>query len=317
MMKFPFSIPQVLFIDPCGKCNFNCVYCPCNNNNRKFWSECRTPRIMTLNEFDKIIRNSKFETPIKKLCLYKEGEPFLNKHLPEMVKHAKKNDFAENICTVTNGSLLNEKTIDALLEAGLDEICISIPGISDDDYKSIARVDISFFKIKKYVQYLRNCSLSCKIIIKVIDTNYNDAQKKTIIEELKDICDTIIFNPVRPIWPGFNVNEVLHFDSKISEDTPKEICSEIFTSLVVNSNGSVSACCVDWNWELIIGNALEESLLEIWNGEKANLLRRAHLSLNRKIYSPCSQCITLCESNMNLEPIRNILLKRMKEKGTP
>ena len=42
-------------------------------------------------------------------------------------------------------------------------------------------------------------------------------------------------------------------------------------------NGDVSLCCQDVNGEVILGNINEQSLAEIFTGERFRLVRQAHL----------------------------------------
>jgi len=47
----------------------------------------------------------------------------------------------------------------------------------------------------------------------------------------------------------------------------RKVCSDPFMRLAVNSNGSVSACCVDWSHETVAGHVSNETLFAIWHGE--------------------------------------------------
>ena len=58
--------------------------------------------------------------------------------------------------------------------------------------------------------------------------------------------------------------------------------------MTINSDGTVSACCSDWNQQLIIGNINENSLKEIWESEKLKILQKLHL-LKKEIHIPLAQ----------------------------
>jgi hypothetical protein len=47
--------------------------------------------------------------------------------------------------------------------------------------------------------------------------------------------------------------------------------------LVVLQDGRVTACCVDHDGELVVGDAKREDLRAIWNGARMRALRRAHV----------------------------------------
>jgi radical SAM protein with 4Fe4S-binding SPASM domain len=52
----------------------------------------------------------------------------------------------------------------------------------------------------------------------------------------------------------------------------------------------VSACFVDWERDLIVGNLRANSLKEIWESAELNAHRLAHLSGKRKEHKTCGGC---------------------------
>lgn len=48
----PLDTPYVLFLDPCGACNFKCKFCPCNNSD--YLSQQRH-EVMDMELFQKIL----------------------------------------------------------------------------------------------------------------------------------------------------------------------------------------------------------------------------------------------------------------------
>ena len=77
---------------------------------------------------------AQFDSNLKTLRLNKIGEPTLNKHLPEMIKYAKKTNKINWIDFATNGSKLNNEFSEKIIESGVDRINISLEGISEEDY---------------------------------------------------------------------------------------------------------------------------------------------------------------------------------------
>ncbi len=66
----------------------------------------------------------------------------------------------------------------------------------------------------------------------------------------------------------------------------KRICPLPFENIEIDSNGNVYTCCQTWINDYCIGNIYENSLEEIWNGDKAVELRQKILDDD---YSICSQ----------------------------
>ena len=55
-------------------------------------------------------------------------------------------------------------------------------------------------------------------------------------------------------------------------------------------DGEVNPCDFDYKSNLSVGNVKEDSLKEIWNNEKYNILRSNHLNKKRCLHNPCDRC---------------------------
>ena len=98
----PLSTPFVVFVDPASACNFQCTFCPTGLRDM-IRDTGRYQGAMRFELFTKIIDDlDAFERPIRVLRLYKDGEPFLNKRLADMIAYAKASGRVEYIDTTTN-----------------------------------------------------------------------------------------------------------------------------------------------------------------------------------------------------------------------
>ena len=66
-------------------------------------------------------------------------------------------------------------------------------------------------------------------------------------------------------------------------------CEEPWKRVAVLWNGDVVPCCRDWNGFYVYGNLHNNSLREIWEGEKVKELRRQMLKNAYKCL-PCKTC---------------------------
>src|SRR5690349_3556106 len=121
----PLATPFVVFADPASSCNFKCTFCP--TGHRDMIAETgRYQGIMKFEVFQKVIDDLvEFDKPIKVLRLYKDGEPFLNKRLADMIAYAKASGRVDYIDTTTNGTLITPERMAPVLAAGIDKINIS------------------------------------------------------------------------------------------------------------------------------------------------------------------------------------------------
>lgn len=55
-------------------------------------------------------------------------------------------------------------------------------------------------------------------------------------------------------------------------------------------NGDVVPCCYDFDGSLVMGNALEENISDIWNGKAFAAFRQAHRHHNLDAYPTCAGC---------------------------
>lgn len=76
----------------------------------------------------------------------------------------------------------------------------------------------------------------------------------------------------------YNIEKKENCD-KIHEHLPPGICPAPFTTLIVNPDGRVGFCRERSNDD-VVGNIKEESLWDIWNGEKLRSIRREFLEGN-------------------------------------
>ena len=70
---------------------------------------------------------------------------------------------------------------------------------------------------------------------------------------------------------------------------PRKYCQQPSQRLTVTAEGAVIPCCMDWNTELIVGRWPEQSLMEIWTGEKISKLR-SQLKANIFAAKICEHC---------------------------
>jgi len=68
-------------------------------------------------------------------------------------------------------------------------------------------------------------------------------------------------------------------------------CNYPFYSIMLDWNGDVMLCVQDWNKKIKMGNAMSDSLLNIWKSSGFKKYRNM-LKKGKRILSPCSECNT-------------------------
>jgi len=318
----PLSTPFVLFIDPASVCNFKCHFCP-TGDRPLIDATGRWQGRLHMDVFKKVIDDlQEFDKPLKVLRMYKEGEPLLNKNMPEMIKYAKASGRVPYIDTTTNGYLLTQKNVDALMEAGLDRINVSLDGLSDEMFWDLTQTKVNFATFLEQIKYLHANKGNCEICIKMLGDKLTEDERKKFYDIFGDLCDRIFLENLAPCWPEFDAAERMGIEitKGIYQQEVGEVdtCPYIFYSISVNSDGTVSLCFLDWARKLVIGDTTKQSLKSIWDGEALFQHRMAHLTGNRKKNPVCGSCgqLSHCLPD-NIDPYRAMLAEKLAASWKP
>lgn len=299
----PLAVPFAINIDPANACNFRCTFCP-TGDLEILRSVGRPKGAMGLELFHKIIADlarmvSQAGQRVIKLNLHKDGEPLINKKLPEMIACAKSANIAESVETTTNGALLDEGRAEALIRSGLDAIRISVEHVTDAGYKQVTRTYADYDMIRRNVAFLfrRKTELGSHLHVhcKMVDASFSEEEKKKFFDDFSGICDSIHIDTLMG-WSMSGEKDWMLGSAPatgaygLSKIHDRQVCSEPFTKMAINFDGTVSVCCVDWSHSTVVGDLRQQSLSEIWNGPALLAFRRMHLSGRRHENKACADC---------------------------
>ncbi|KLI19242.1 radical SAM protein [Brachyspira hyodysenteriae] len=312
----PLETPFIIFIDPSDKCNFKCKFCPTGNIELMQNTSGRNFGSMDFNLYKKIIDDlQQFEGKVKVIRLYKDGEPLLNKHFAEMVEYAKKSDKVNRVDTTTNASLLNKDLSLQIINAGLDRINISIEGMNSQQYLDFSKANVNFEKLVENITFFYENRKQCEMIVKINGDIISEEQKQEFYNIFGEIADGVNIESVMSCWPEFELDGIsVNMERGIYGQEIKEVmvCPYVFYSMSINSTGIASACYLDWERKLIIGDVNKESVKTIWNSNEMNNLRKLFLKKERKSHPICKNCGQLTHGMPdNIDDYADELLKRM------
>lgn len=316
----PLESPFLLYVDPSSACNFRCQFCPTGHIDLIKNSDYKRS-LMDLGLFEKLIDGlSEFSQPLKVMRMNKIGEPLLNKQLSEMIALAKNSGRVEHIDLATNGALFTEELLTKMLTAGLDRLNISLEGINAEQYLKHAKVKIDFAEFVRKIKWLYVNKGDCEVTIKVPGNYLTADQQSEFYDTFGEHCDRIFVEGIAPIWPGFDVEERSGFEVKMDQGQyqqdleEKSVCSYLFYAMAVNSDGTISACCPDWDQKLVIGDLKQQTIKQVWNSEKMQELRLLHLEGQRKMNPVCRDCGHIKYAQVdNIDPYKEVLLNKLKQ----
>ncbi|HRP92057.1 MAG TPA: radical SAM protein, partial [Ignavibacteriaceae bacterium] len=120
------GLPISYSIEPTNHCNLKCPECPSG-----LGALTRPLGLLNFADFKSWIDQIK-ETGFY-VQLFFQGEPYINKHLPEMIKYAQANNVYISIST--NGHFVNDKNVDHVLENAPDKLIYSVDGLDEESYQ--------------------------------------------------------------------------------------------------------------------------------------------------------------------------------------
>lgn len=222
---------------------------------------------------------------IHALRLSWRGESTLHPRFVEAVKYAKDRGIKE-VSFLTNASKMDADFFVKLVDAGADWISISADGVGDI-YNKIRKplvFEETLGKIKSIKKYKDKMGLS-KPVIK-IQTIWPAIRKnpQEYYNIFAPITDLVAFNP---IIDYLGKDEQIVYEENFC-------CPQLYERLFIASNGLAHMCNSDEFGKLPVGDVENETIHEIWHGEKLNTVRDLHnkkdgfmdLEMCRKCFFP-------------------------------
>ena len=286
-----FIFPKYIIIETVNTCNARCIMCPIDFS--------KPAELMSDNLFDKIVAEiSKNKDHVEKIMLYLDGEPLLDNKLPEKIRKLKSAGI-KTVNISTNASLLDDKKGLKLLEAGIDEVFISIDSLNKDVFEEI-RVGLDFNIVyKNTIDFIRlrdqvNSNSIIRILTVVQEKNHTEVfDWAKHWEPFLSKNDQITANQAHN-WGS--QTDVMQYDADPDpNDTP---CQSLWGSFVIHQDGVVNLCCIDTHRTITIGNVKFQDISEIWqNSKELNRAREQHLAGQREKIGICDGCTTWKEYN--------------------
>jgi MoaA/NifB/PqqE/SkfB family radical SAM enzyme len=258
--------PLLVDLEMASKCNLNCPMCPTVTDEfQELRKETFASGLMDFELAKRII--DEVHPHIFSLRLSWVGEPTLNPNLIKTVKYAKRKGIKE-VSFLTNGTKLHLDYMKKLIEAGLDIMTVSIDGMGEiyNNIRAPLTFDKTLTKLIKLKEYKEANGIS-KPLIKIQGVwpaiRPNPGEYYNTFEPLVDM---IAFNPLI---------DYLHNDEDIVYE-PGFSCPQPYQRVTIAADGRAAMCSNDDLVGMVVGNAWEQSIHDIWHGEGMQRVRQLH-----------------------------------------
>lgn len=290
------SKPSILWIDTVSTCNLRCPYCPTT------YAPNTSKGRMKLELFKNIIDQVCDFT--LESYLFQTGEPLMHRDIGEMVEHMTRRGMSSIMHT--NGALWTTEKAERLFDAGLTFISFSFDGYDQDTYEKSrirGKFEDTIDRIKQVLEvkkrrgkakpYIRIQSLvppedndrfseeRRQEFMKRFDGLPVDEFDREVISNLAhDLPDTEVYKIETPSTSA---------ERKAAGYRYKP-CTRLWSSMTIRFDGTVVPCCADFETQIPLGDAKQDSILKIWNDKPMQELRGKHVRGELDDYPLCEAC---------------------------
>jgi len=286
--------PHNVFIEVTNHCNLLCETCP-----RTFVSY-EEPQTLSWDNFLRIVDQF---PEMERAVLHGIGEPLLNKDLARMIAYLK----ARGIYVLfnTNATLLSDDWARRLIEAGLDELRVSIDGANPKTYALIRGAPL-FHKVLQNLQHF--IEVQKELGAARPRPSFWMTGLKENIAELPDVVRIaarigvpevylqrmVYYGDANVSAPGMleaghglyasfedQVDQIVSESESLANSLAE--CMRPWTTAYITANGNALPCCIspfatsDYG-SLKMGNLFERPFDDLWNDERYQQWRKRLLS---------------------------------------
>ncbi len=289
--------PLTVVLELVNRCDLECVMC-----YQGFRNDAEK---VTVNEIvlDKIFEDFK-KNQLPALMLT-ASEPLLYKNIDNVLKRAEEAKIMDTF-VFTNGSLLNKKNSEMILNSCVTRLFISIDAATEETYNKVRipvgksrleinRLELLEKKIKDFIKLRKEMGKKLPLT-RVSFVALKDNQHE--IDEFKKKWENIVDSVEVQRETSINLYkdiEVLEKEKKYNPKNKFYNCNKPWGDMAIYSDGRVGPCCNLVGRMSPIGNVNDQTVFDIWNGKKMNKLREGFK--NNSPNDICKICIDNQEIN--------------------
>jgi len=287
--------PLRIWVEPTNVCNLRCTMCPSR------LTPASSKGFMEFGLFTKVIDEA--SAFAHDAMLFLGGESLLHPRIVEMVAYAKSKGLR---CQInTNAVALKPELSANLINAGLDRLVLSIDGHDQQSYEKY-RVGGFYPGVLTNAMELLRTKITLRsrkpfTTLQSIEFDKPEGVRRArarIISSLGGLAP----NEIRCIQPHTFGGRFLQFQKiKAPQYAP---CTFLWYSMSVLWDGRIVPCCVDTNGEMAVSNANESTLMETWNSDAMQTMRRRIAEGDYASFVRCAGCDVLWKSRVGGVPVR-------------
>ncbi|HLH78509.1 MAG TPA: radical SAM/SPASM domain-containing protein [Candidatus Binataceae bacterium] len=266
--RFPLNIQ----IETSSRCNAQCGFCPypvvSKTQPQGLMADDLWRRLI-----DEILAHHTWW-----VHFYYLNEPLLDSRLPQIIRSvtSRRRGRLPKTKINTNGTLLDEERARALLEAGLDQITVSIPSLDPTIYSRHMgglKLDKVIANVERLNEMRRTMGarLDLRVTATVTDHTADSIYRQRAFWRARGIR----FEQVRM---ANQADREIETNGLSARYVASRFCAVPFWRMYITWNGDTVLCCCDTSHTVTPGNVARSSIAEVWNSPAYRALHRARWS---------------------------------------
>lgn len=284
------EFPSQVIVDITERCNLACIHCPHEEFVKtKFYAGQNLLVELNAKIVDEVRACGQKSTQYIRYS--SEGEPLLHPHACEMIEYAAKNSGVF-VTLTTNGTILNAKATQSLVESGVHMVDISIDAFKHETYSKIRKngdFAVTTANVLRLLEIAKTAASRTKVIVSFIEQPENTLE----VEDFKSFwtdqgADYVV---VRKLHSAAGTIDSIAEEMRIRQSSnQRRPCLYPWERIILNPRGFLTFCPADWEHKSSIADFREVSISEIWQSPFYKKLRQAHLENNFEDCTACRNC---------------------------
>ena len=263
------------YIEITNVCNLSCPFCP---------GTARAPRFLSEAEFGRVL--SQLQGRARQLYFHVMGEPLLHPALGELLRMAGEAGFPVNL--TTNGRLLALRLPVLIASPALRQINLSLHSDMSPDDRWITEALHAVAALRATRPLL--------VSLRLWNLREDAAANAERIGRIAAFFGAP--TPLQRDRNGYKLGEGIWVNEGETFDWPSlgaiesgetAFCRALRDQVAILSDGTVTACCLDAEGALALGNILEQPLDEILSSPRARAIYEG-FSQRRAVEPLCRRC---------------------------
>lgn len=284
------EFPSQIIADITEVCNLACIHCPHSEFKKSgHYAARHLEPELNAKMVDEV---SQYGRGITQYIRYaSNGEPLLHPHGYEMIEYAARHSGVF-VTLTTNGTIMNEKRTQKLLDSGVHMIDISIDAFSPETYAKIrinGDLNVTRANVLRLIGMVKPSKAKTKVVVSYVEQPLNMHETKDFESFWKDKgADSVV---VRRLHSCSGAKPELAVQRrKKNPNEKRRPCLYPWERIVLNAKGYLTFCPADWFHGSPVVDFRTATIRETWSGEFYSALREAHLSNDFSKFLFCGQC---------------------------